>query len=342
MKRLAAILVLGTIGLVSFLAHRRAEAGAETGAFSSSVIEADEVDVASRVGGRLLALEVREGASVDEGAVVARLDCAPLEAQRRELEAQRARAAAEARAISAQARGIDAQRRGAANQVRSARVRTEVLRTRRDVASREADRVRQLGEHASASQRDRVETEAESLRLELSARQREVQALQAQVRAADANEDATNVRAEAAGHAVEALEAGIARLELEIAECVVRAPRSGVVETLFFDVGELVPPGRPLVRLVDLEALEVTAYVTGDALAQVAAGADASVRVDAFPDEEFAGIVATVAVEAVFTPRNIQTRSDRDRLVYPVTITLENPEHRLVPGMPVEVRLGAE
>jgi HlyD family secretion protein len=60
---------------------------------------------------------------------------------------------------------------------------------------------------------------------------------------------------------------------------------------------------------------------------------------DAWPGERFAGKVATVALEAEFTPRNIQTRTDRDRLVYPVEVVVPNPGARLRPGMPVQVVL---
>jgi HlyD family secretion protein len=60
---------------------------------------------------------------------------------------------------------------------------------------------------------------------------------------------------------------------------------------------------------------------------------------DAFPGEEFGGTVKTVALEAEFTPRNIQTRSDRDRLVYSVEVAVENRDAKLRAGMPVQVTL---
>lgn len=68
-------------------------------------------------------------------------------------------------------------------------------------------------------------------------------------------------------------------------------------------------------------------------------GARAVVVADAFPGEEFEGTVRTVALEAEFTPRNIQTRSDRDRLVYPVEVAVVNRDGKLRAGMPVQVTL---
>jgi len=60
---------------------------------------------------------------------------------------------------------------------------------------------------------------------------------------------------------------------------------------------------------------------------------------DAWPSDRFEGVVRTVAAQAEFTPRNIQTRTDRDRLVYPVEVWIANREGKLRPGMPVQVLL---
>ena len=68
-------------------------------------------------------------------------------------------------------------------------------------------------------------------------------------------------------------------------------------------------------------------------------GAPAVVVADAWPGERFEGTVRTVSLEAEFTPRNIQTRTDRDRLVYPVEVTVRNRDGKLRAGMPVQVTL---
>ena len=60
---------------------------------------------------------------------------------------------------------------------------------------------------------------------------------------------------------------------------------------------------------------------------------------DAYPGASFEGTVRTVSLEAEFTPRNIQTRTDRDRLVYPVEVTVKNPGQKLRAGMPVQVTI---
>jgi HlyD family secretion protein len=94
-----------------------------------------------------------------------------------------------------------------------------------------------------------------------------------------------------------------------------------------------------LARLVDLTEVTATFYLPNAEVGAVKPGAAAVVVADAFPDERFEGTVRTVALEAEFTPRNIQTRSDRDRLVYPVEVVVRNRDGKLRDGMPVQVTL---
>lgn len=332
--KIAALLILGG-GAAAFWLWPRASTDAA--AFSSSVVEATELDLGARVGGRLLTLSAREGDAVEEGAALATLDCRPLESVREELVAQLERARAEARAASAAVRGVGAQRSGRTTQVRAAHARTRALAARKEAAERSAQRVTQVGRFATEAQRDESQVAAQELSLQLQAAERDAASLRAQVRATGAEEEAAEARAEAASHGVAALESKLRAVELDLAECTIRAPRAGVVETVFVERGELVRPGQPVLRILDRADLEATLYVGADALSAVSAGAEVSVRADPFGDERFAGRVTTVAVEAVYTPRNIQTRSDRERLVYPVVVTLDDPSGRLLPGMPLEI-----
>ncbi len=118
-----------------------------------------------------------------------------------------------------------------------------------------------------------------------------------------------------------------------------RAPRDGVVEDVPFEQGELAAAGAVLVKLIDLREVKATFYLPNAEVGAVRPGAKATVVADAFPGETFEGTVRTVAFEAEFTPRNIQTRTDRDRLVYPVEVTVANRDGKLRDGMPVQVSI---
>jgi HlyD family secretion protein len=144
---------------------------------------------------------------------------------------------------------------------------------------------------------------------------------------------------EAARAQIRAGEASVARARLLVGECVIQAPRNAEVADLPHEEGELVAPGAILVRLVDLSEPTATFYLPNAEVGSVKPGAKALVVADAFPGERFEGTVLTVAIEAEFTPRNIQTRSDRDRLVYPIEVAVVNRDGKLRAGMPVQVTL---
>ena len=93
---------------------------------------------------------------------------------------------------------------------------------------------------------------------------------------------------------------------------------------------------------MDLSEPKATFYLPNAEVGAVKPGAKAMVVADAFPGEEFEGTVKTVALEAEFTPRNIQTRTDRDRLVYPVEVAVVNRDGKLRAGMPVQVTLAGD
>jgi HlyD family secretion protein len=146
-------------------------------------------------------------------------------------------------------------------------------------------------------------------------------------------------QADAARAQVRAGEAAVARARLLVAECEIHAPRDAEVATLPHESGELVSPGAVLARLVDLTEVKATFYLPNAEVGVVRPGARAEVVADAWPGEAFEGIVRTVALEAEFTPRNIQTRTDRDRLVYPIEVVVKNRDGKLRAGMPVQVTL---
>jgi HlyD family secretion protein len=193
----------------------------------------------------------------------------------------------------------------------SARAQVVALESQRGAAERQARRLSGLPADVSESNIDQTKAGAAGLAYQ-------TEAARAQVRAS---------------------EAAVARARLLAAECEIRAPRDAEVATLPHEAGELVSPGAVLARLVDLSEVKATFYLPNAEIGVVKPGARADVVADAWPGESFEGTVRTVALEAEFTPRNIQTRTDRDRLVYPVEVVVKNRDGKLRAGMPVQVTL---
>ena len=122
-----------------------------------------------------------------------------------------------------------------------------------------------------------------------------------------------------------------------IERMILRAPSDAVVLDTYFEVGEVVPAGRPVVKLGDPSEPYVDIYVAPADLSALKIGSRLPVKVDGFGDRGFTGTVTETGAEAEFTPRAILTPRERARLVYRVRVTIEDATGELRPGVPAEV-----
>lgn len=175
---------------------------------------------------------------------------------------------------------------------------------------------------AAAAERDRAAANLELVRE--GSREEQIRLLRAQVVQAEA-------ALAAAGAAVDA-----AAVRLDEAELI--APVGGIVIERTVHPGELAVAGSPLLVLADLDVVTLTVFVPEPKLGLVSYGQAAAVTVNAYHDA-FEGRVTYIASQAEFTPKNLETREERVNKVFAVEITLDNPDHRLLPGMPADVVL---
>ncbi len=341
MRRIAVILAVLTLVLSGLLAFRlrvqQAELQGPSG--GSGEIEGTEVNLASRISARVEKVSVQKGASVKKGELLLALDCAEPRAQHHDAEARVASARAQAKAALASADAARTQQVAASQTITASKAQAEALAAQRDATRRQADRLEAVGDDVAFSNRDQLRFSVLGLEHQLAAAQASSAVSGEHAKGATAQARAAIAQAEAADATIGAAEAALERAQLLIAECEVRAPRDALVEDVPFELGELVSPGATLVKLVDLAEVKATFYLPNAELAAVRTGAKAIVIADAWPELRFEGKVRTVALKAEFTPRNIQTRTDRDRLVYPVEVVVPNPDGKLRAGMPVQVQL---
>ncbi|MGI5864947.1 MAG: HlyD family secretion protein [Myxococcales bacterium] len=341
MRRIIAPIIVLTLVLSGLLAHRlRAQEAQLRGpSGGSGEIEGTEIRLAAKLSARVLEIKTTEGAAVRKGDLLVRLDCAEPDSMLAEAQARRAAAQAQALAARASADAAARAQRAAAASILATKAQAEALAAQRDAASRQAERLTVIGAYAAEHNRDQVQASAKGLGHQVEAALASSSASEAQAQAAAEQARAALANAEAAEAAIAAADAAVARAEMMRAECEVRAPRDAMVEQLPFEVGELVGPGMILVKLVDLGEVKATFYLPNAEIAAAKPGAEALVEADAYPGKPFRGVVRTVALRAEFTPRNIQTRTDRDRLVFPIEVVVPNPDLKLRPGMPVQVTL---
>jgi len=124
-----------------------------------------------------------------------------------------------------------------------------------------------------------------------------------------------------------------------VSYCHITAPVAGIVTHKLVEKGELVTPGTALLTISELDKLKLTIYVTETELGKVKVGQEAEVKIDSYPDRTFPARVIYVSPVAEFTPKNIQTREERVKLVFAVKLEIHNPEGILKAGMPADAVL---
>src|SRR5262249_30417564 len=139
---------------------------------------------------------------------------------------------------------------------------------------------------------------------------------------------------------VAAAEARIAQLEQQIKDAVIMSPLPGVVTEKIAEQGELLQAGTPVCEITNLADAWLNVYVPEADLARIRFGQEAEVTTDG--GQKRAGKVSFVASEAEFTPKNVQTRDERVKLVFKIKIALDNADGMFKPGMPAEARLQAQ
>ncbi|QLY23874.1 efflux RND transporter periplasmic adaptor subunit [Bdellovibrio sp. KM01] len=125
-------------------------------------------------------------------------------------------------------------------------------------------------------------------------------------------------------------------LETRVGWCEVVSPLKGTVLTKYFEEGEMVNPGAKLVTIGNLEEVYAYFYLPHDEIASIKINQQVEVTLPEMDDKKFPGVIEFINPDAEFTPKNVQTRDERTRLVFGVKIRFANKEGILKPGMTLE------
>jgi HlyD family secretion protein len=288
---------------------------------ASGHVEATEVLISTKVGGILEHLAVDEGAVVETGQEIARIDTVDTRLALESAKAERALAQAELRLRLAGAREEDV-----------LEAKAQLAKAEADLAGAARDLERMEGLLAAGSgttkARDDALTRRDVSAAAVEAARERLRRLEAGFR--DEEKDAARARLQAA-------EAGIARLEQQIEDALVRTSVSGVVTQKLSEQGELLAPGTGIVVVTDLSHAWLNAYIAEPDLGRIRLGQEAEVVTD--DGQTRKGRISFIASRAEFTPKNVQTRDERVKLVFRIKVALDNEDGLFKPGMPAEAHL---
>lgn len=293
---------------------------------ATGTVEATDAALGFTVSGRLEGLTVQEGDTVAAHARIAWLDRSETLARREQADAQVA---------SARAQLLELQRGSRPEEISAAKASEKAAADRLADAERDAERVRALRAQDVVSQQD-LDKALTALEV---ARSAKVQAAEQRrlVQLGPRPERVASARASLAS-----AEAAARTLDATLSLMEVRAPFAGTVTVRHREPGEILAAGSPVVTLLHRDDRWVRIYIPENRVGAVRVGEPATITSDTFKDRRYAGVVIAIASEAEFTPKTVQTREERVKLVYAIKVRITgDPSQDLKPGMPADVVLGA-
>lgn len=287
-----------TLLLVSLILILGACSNNKTRSDAFGNFETDEVIVSAENSGKILMTTFIEGEKVTKGSVMAVTDTVNFVLQRNQLMAQK-------ESVLAQKAGLYAQIAVSDQQITN--IQKDQVRIKKMLADGAA----------TPKQMDDIDGQIALV-------EKQKKAYAAQISAIEKNGSA--------------IESQIAVLNDRIGVSVVKAPITGIILEKYSETGELATPGKPLYKMANLDNLTLRVYISGTQLTQVKTGTKVKVMIDTNEGiKEITGTVEWVASEAEFTPKIIQTREERIKLVYAVKVRVPN-DGSLKLGMPGEIK----
>lgn len=264
--------------------------------YGNGHIEAKEVRISAEVNGRVVSNFLVEGSDVKKGDVLVQIDDEHFKLERAKTKAEIA--------------AIGHERMEVAQELAT-------WRHHRSTAARDYERYSKLGSKNIVSQQS-LEKAEDGLR----EAEGKVGALKARVAAIEA-------KSEAAKRALDLV-------EISLAKTTMRSPINGTALVKAVEIGEFLLVGGTAGVLVDLNRTELKVFIAEKEIGRVHLNDRARVRVDSFPTRNFEGKVIRVDQKAQFTPREVHMPEERARMVFGVTLSVQNPEGALKPGMPAD------
>jgi HlyD family secretion protein len=249
---------------------------------SNGRIEAEQVQIATKLPGRVVEIRAEEGDMVEAGAVLARMDDTELQAQLRGAKAQ-------------------------ADRALHGKMQVEAT-----IVQRESERALARQEYQRALiLHDKGYFTTEKLDQRRS-----------ELHVAEAGYNAARAGLDDAAAAIEVAEAEIVRIGSLIADTVLKAPVSGRVQYRLAQPGEVLAAGAPVLTLLDLTDVYMTVFLPASAAGPLALGSEARLILDPVPQYVVPATVSFVAGEAQFTPKSVETQEERDKLMFRVKLSI--------------------
>lgn len=290
---------------------------------ASGTIESTNIIVSARTAGNIQKLNFSEGAKVNAGDTILIIDHELLDIQLRQAIASKDVTDAQLKLMLSGARKEDINQ--AEQNLNQAKINFEL-------ADRDKVRMQNLYDSKSITQKQYEDAMAryDLMTAQYNAAQQNFNKVKKIFRQEEIDQAKANLNKSIAG---------VDLLKKNIRDSYVLSPINGFLVKTFIENGETVSPMSSLFKVSDLDVVELVIYVSEEELGLIKLGQKSEVTIDTYKDKVYEGKVTYISPEAEFTPKNIQTKDERTKLVFAVKIEIPNDNYDLKPGMPADAKV---
>ena len=339
-KKLIIVFVILAIAGISFIIYNQREKN-DGAVRTSGIVEGIEVNLASKIQGRISEICCNEGDSIRQGQVAVRLESNDLKASMEQAAAGVERAKADIRNTEAGIENAKANVRNTEAGIKSAEADLEKARVEAEEAKKDRDRAAELfkKDFISKASYDQAVAAYDSAVAVQRASAAKLNAASAGMNAATAQLKESFSQLNSSKAALKESEAGLAFSRSKFEDTTIYSPVSGTIVYKALEKGETVNPGSVILTLVELDNLYVRVDIEETLVSNVVLGGDASVTVESMPGKVFRGKVSEIGRYAEFATQRDVTRGRQDIKTFRVKIKVDDKEGILKPGMTVSVEI---
>ncbi len=333
-KRIIIIIFIALLVVVSALVYYAQQRAKNGEMYYSGTFESIDSNLAFQAAGHVNAVYAEEGQAVRKGQVLAELDGAEFQAKLDQAKASLDKAI---KAKEQLQELFDIYTKTLPDDVKRAEANVSIAHNTMLDARKNNERYEELFKKGVIAERERdtIKLGFENANSKLNESQAALEQAKSNLRKIET----TRKDIEVAQAQIELAKASLDQARIQLSYTKLMAPYSGIIISRNVEPGEVVSPGREVLTLTDLSRVDLKIFVDETEIAKVRMGRKVDVKVDTFKDKVYEGRISYVSPEAEFTPKIIQTKKERVKLVYLVKVSIPNPNFELKTGMPADAYL---
>lgn len=319
------------VGLLVYIGQKN---NREKGLFYSGIIEATQANLSFQVPGRVAQVNVQEGQSVAKDQIIAELDRAEFESRYAQAKANLDRAQKTKQQLET---ALDISRKTLPSEVARATANVKSVKDTLKDAEKNYKRFEDLFRNGVITEKER-----DTMKLNYDVAKSRLAESESVLKLAQGNLtriDAAKQEIEVATAQINSINASLNQASIQLAYTQLKSPIDGIITSRNIEPGEAVNSGREVLTVSDLSRVDLKIFVDETEIGKVKPGQKVDVKVDTFPGKTYTGTVSFISPEGEFTPKIIQTKKERVKLVYLVKVSMANPNLELKSGMPADAWL---